>query len=81
MASMPPPPFRFVETPWTVKSALKVYLLWTCSLASLTIQWGLSVVFFFHMDWYAFVLTWSTFYTTGIKVSEIKLGPQSLELI
>lgn len=40
-----------------------------------------SVVFIFHLEWYAFVLTWSTFYTTGIKVNEIKLGPQLLELI
>lgn len=41
----------------------------------------LSVVFLFDMESNAFVLTWSTFYTTGIKVNEIKLGPQPLELI
>lgn len=29
----------------------------------------------------SFCVNWSTFYTTGIKVSEIKVGPQPLELI
>lgn len=44
-------------------------------------QCNLSVVFLLNMESNDFVLTWSTFYTTGIKVNEIKLGPQPLELI
>lgn len=40
-----------------------------------------------HSTWIAvctvlfLCVNWSTFYTTGIKVSEIKVGPQPLELI
>lgn len=59
-----------------------------CKPSSLTIQMGTNVetvtlqcCVFFTWTWYAFVLTWSTFYTTGIKVNEIILGPQPLELI